>query len=71
MRRFTIETELEAESGRWIAEVLEVGALQYGATREEAAQRALAVALRFLADRLENGEATREDMELLAVVAAA
>lgn len=71
MSRFTIETEVEAESGRWIAEVVEVGALQYGATREEAAQKALAVALRFLADRLECGEATAEELELLAVVAAA
>ena len=71
MSRFTIETELEAESGRWIAEVVEVGALQYGATRDEAAQKALAVALRFLADRLECGEATVEELDLLAVVAAA
>ncbi len=71
MPRFTIETELEAESGRWIAEVMEVGALQYGTTRDEAAHKALAVALRFLADRLEAGEATPHEMALLAVVAAA
>ena len=71
MPRFTIETELEAESARWIAEVPEVCALHYGATREEAAKKALAVALRFLADRLECGEATPEDLALLAVVAAA
>jgi predicted RNase H-like HicB family nuclease len=42
--QFNIETEMDSD-GRWIAEVIEVpGALAYGLTREEAFQRALALA---------------------------
>jgi predicted RNase H-like HicB family nuclease len=49
-----IETELE-EDGRWIAEVPQLpGVLVYGATAEEAAARAEALALRVLAERLEH-----------------
>ena len=52
----TIETELETD-GRWLAEVMEVaGALAYGPTREVAIARAKALALRTIAERLENGE---------------
>ena len=52
----TIETEREVD-GRWIAEVPEMpGALAYGATEQEAAARAEALALRILADRLDHGE---------------
>src|SRR4029453_10823106 len=48
-----IETELE-EDGRWIAEVPQLpGVLVYGATAEEAATNAEALALRVLAERLE------------------
>ncbi len=51
---FTIETELE-EEGRWIAEVMEIpGSLVYGATPEEAVVKVQALALRVLAERLEN-----------------
>lgn len=51
-----IETELE-EDGRWIAEVPQLpGVLAYGATAEEAAAKAEALALRVLAERLEQGE---------------
>ena len=53
----TIETEQE-EGGRWIAEVLDLpGVLTYGQTRQEAIDRAQALALRVLADRLEHGGA--------------
>lgn len=53
---FTIETEQEAD-GRWIAEVLEMpGVLKYGSTRIEAIAQAEALALRELAERIENGE---------------
>ena len=52
----TIETEREAD-GRWLAEVLEIaGALTYGATREQAIANAQALALRAMAERLEQGE---------------
>jgi predicted RNase H-like HicB family nuclease len=53
----TIEHEKE-EDGRWIAEVPELpGVLAYGATADEAMAKAEALALRVLADRLENKEA--------------
>ena len=53
----TIETERE-EDGRWIAEVSDLsGVLAYGQSREEAVARAEALALRYLADRLDHGEA--------------
>ena len=49
---FKIELEQE-EDGRWIAEVVDLpGVVVYGKTPEEAQ----ALALRTLADRLENGE---------------
>lgn len=51
-----IETERE-DDGRWIAEVVELpGCLVYGATRAEAVARVEALALRVIADRLDNGE---------------
>lgn len=51
-----IEIERE-DDGRWIAEVVDLpGVLAYGATRAEAVGRAEALALRVLADRLENGD---------------
>lgn len=51
-----VETERE-DDGRWIAEVPELpGVLAYAATREEAVARAEALALRVIAERLENGE---------------
>ena len=52
-----IETERE-DDGRWIAEVSALpGVLTYGATEAEAQARAKALALRVIADRIENGEA--------------
>jgi predicted RNase H-like HicB family nuclease len=48
-----VETEIEAD-GRWIGEVVELpGALAYGATKQQAVPSAQALALRVLADRLE------------------
>ncbi|CAN5623761.1 hypothetical protein BH23GEM1_BH23GEM1_02650 [soil metagenome] len=53
----TVETERE-EDGRWIAEVSDLpGVLAYGSSRDEAVAQAEALALRVLADRLEEGEA--------------
>ena len=52
MMTFTVEYEQE-EDGRWLAEVLELpGVLAYGQTTEEALAKAQALALRVLADRL-------------------
>lgn len=55
--RFTLEIDRETD-GRWIAEVLDLpGVLVYAPTRDHAMARAKALALRVVADRLENGEA--------------
>ncbi len=55
--KFTVEYEQE-EDGRWLAEVREIpGALTYGKDPDEAVAHAQALALRVIADRLENGEA--------------
>ena len=52
----TLETDQEAD-GRFIAEVPDLSrVLAYGITKEQAVARAQALALRVLADRLENGE---------------
>jgi predicted RNase H-like HicB family nuclease len=54
---FTIEYEQE-EDGRWLADVRQLpGVRMYGATPDEAVARAAALALRILAERLEQGEA--------------
>jgi len=59
-KRFAIELEEEVD-GRWIAEVLALpGVLAYGATRAEALGRVEALALRVLADRIEQGESIPE-----------
>ena len=50
-----IEFEQE-EDGRWIAEIPDLpGVMVYGATREEARSKVSALALRVLADRIEQG----------------
>jgi predicted RNase H-like HicB family nuclease len=54
--RFVAETELETD-GRWIAEIPQVpGALAYGATKEEAINRAYAIALSSVADDIEHSQ---------------
>jgi predicted RNase H-like HicB family nuclease len=56
----TIETEKETD-GRWIAEVPDLpGVLVYSTTRSSAIAKAKAMALRAIADRLENGEEVPE-----------
>ena len=45
------------EDGRWIAEAPNLpGVMAYGQSKEEAASKVKALALRVLADRLEHGE---------------
>jgi predicted RNase H-like HicB family nuclease len=54
--RFIIETEQETD-GRWIAEISQVpGALAYGKTKEEAINKAYAIALRSVADDVEHSQ---------------
>ena len=69
-RAFLFDTNADAEisvglditycteaDGRIIADVESVrGAIAYGNTREEAARKALAIALEIIADEIENGE---------------
>ncbi len=62
--QFTVETEQEVD-GRWIAEVSEIpGAMKYGRTKNEAIAHAEALALRVLAERLENGEQFAEPIHI-------
>ncbi len=52
---FGIELDREKD-GRWIAEISKVpGAMAYGATKQEATRKAFAIALRTLADGIEQG----------------
>jgi Predicted periplasmic or secreted lipoprotein len=65
-----LETEQE-EDGRWIAEVRDLpGVLAYGATRSEAVVKAEALALRVLADRLDQGAPVPNLEGLFAALAA-
>ena len=60
-----IETERE-DDGRWIAELpLLPGVLAYGATPEEAVARVKALALRVIAERIENGEPLPDEVARL------
>lgn len=62
---YTICYEQETD-GRWIAEIEALpGVLAYGTTKKEAQVHVLALALRVLADRLENGEALPENDTLV------
>jgi len=55
MAQFTVEFDRETD-GRWIAEIPALpGALRYGMSKEEAERKVEALALRILADRLEEG----------------
>jgi predicted RNase H-like HicB family nuclease len=61
---FSIEVEQELD-GRWIAEVVELpGVLAYGSSQPEAIAHAQALALRVVADRLENQEAGSEFLSI-------
>ena len=64
-----LKIELERESDdRWIAEVMELpGCLAYGKTRTDALAKAKALALRVLADRMENGEPVPAGDELFSI----
>ena len=54
--KFKIEIEQEMD-GRWIAEVMDIpGVMVYGETQGRAIAKAKALALRVLADRVENNE---------------
>ena len=58
----TLQIELDQEAdGRWLAEVPTLpGVMTYGVTRIDAVAKVQALALRVLAERLEQGEAVPE-----------
>jgi predicted RNase H-like HicB family nuclease len=63
--KFTIEFERE-DDGRWLAEVTELpGVLAYGSTPDEAIAHAKALALRVVADRIENDDETSHMTEIV------
>jgi len=62
---FAVEIERE-EDGRWIVEIPDIpGAMAYGATKAEALRRTYAVALRTLADTVEQGSMSSTVSSLL------
>ena len=62
--KLSIECEREVD-GRWIADIVQIlGAMAYGATREEAMARAEIVALRAIADRIEHDETKPIDISI-------
>jgi predicted RNase H-like HicB family nuclease len=66
-----IKIEIEREDGgRWIGEVPALpGVLVYAATEAEAHTKAIALALRVIADRIEHGEAVPAEARDLFVAA--
>jgi len=64
MFSFTIEIERE-DDGRWIAEVTELpGVMVYGETRDEAIRSVEALALRVLADKVEQSTDSSSSLEV-------
>ena len=62
--KLSIESEREAD-GRWVAEVPELpGVLAYGSNRNEALAKAQVLALRVLAERIENHEGAAEPISI-------
>ena len=60
--KYRIELEQE-EGGRWIAEVIELpGVMAYGDTKEHAAAAAEALALRVIADEIEQRKSVTESV---------
>lgn len=60
-----IEVEQE-EDGRWLSEIPALpGVLAYGQTRSEAVVRAQVLALRVIADRIEQGEILPQKADVL------
>ena len=53
--RLTIELDREGD-GRWIAEVPELNVLLYGASKQDAIQRAQSAAREIVLDRIAHGE---------------
>lgn len=66
---FNIEYEQE-EDGRWLAEAVGLpGVLTYGSTLDEAMTKAEILALKVLAEKLEQGEVSPEPLNISFVAA--
>ena len=64
MKQLTMETEREVDS-RWIAEVPELpGAMVYGSTRDEAIMQVEVLALRVLAENIEEDGRPADAIEI-------
>ncbi len=62
--QFSIETERE-EDGRWIAEIADIpGVLAYGETEEQARANAYALALRVIADQVEESKSVPKSISV-------
>jgi len=62
---YSLQIEQEPD-GRWLAEVPELpGVLAYGATSQDASIQAQILALRVLADRLEQGESRAHSIHFI------
>lgn len=62
--QLTIETEQEVD-GRWVAEIAQIpGVMKYGSSREEAIASTEALALRVIAQRIEEGEHPVEPIQI-------
>ena len=57
--KLTIELDREVD-GRWIADIPELNILLYGATRDEAIEKAEAAAREIIADRIARGDLPAE-----------
>lgn len=70
-KEFTLKVKFyREEDGRWLADIPALpGVTAYGRTRKQALAAAEALALRVIADRLENGEAVPGDMQVSFVAA--
>ena len=67
--KLVLEVEQEID-GRWLAEIADLpGVMAYGQTPDEAKSKAQALALRVIADRLENGEES-PDLQTISFAAA-
>ena len=61
---FTVEFDREND-GRWIAEIPKLpGVMAYGPTKQEALQKVYAIALRTLADGIEQGSTPHQVIQL-------
>ena len=63
--KYKIEYDREVD-GRWIAEIPDLpGVMVYGKTPDEVTAKVKALALRVLAERIENGEEETKEVEIL------